>query len=107
MGLKYEQIGIRIKKERNRMKITQAQFAELLNLSVQYISDVERGIKHASLETMANIADQLNVSVDKLLYGISESDSLTRNTLSDLSSYEQKIIYEVVSALKSILLDNR
>ncbi len=111
MGLKYEQIGIRIKKERNRLKISQAQFAELVDLSVQYISQIERGIKHMSLETIANIANKLNVSVDNLLYGVSGSDSgrdiFTRDILSDCSNHERQIIYEALLAIKSVLIKNR
>ena len=69
MYLNYQHIGARIKAERNRMRLTQAQLAELVDLSVQYISQIERGVRHLSLEVIANIAVTLNASVDMLMFG--------------------------------------
>ena len=44
MSIDYKLIGSRIKSERIRQKITQEKLAESLDVSVGYVSQLERGI---------------------------------------------------------------
>lgn len=60
-------IGFKIKKAREEKGYTQEQLAEKLDLSVQHISVIERGIKAPRLETFVNIANELDVDADYLL----------------------------------------
>ena len=59
-------MGRRIKTARERKGYTQEQLAERLNLSVQHVSVIERGIKAPKLETFINadflLSDALAVS---------------------------------------------
>ena len=48
----YQQIGRQIRAARLRRKMTQAQLAETADLSVPYISHVERGKKRVSLDAL-------------------------------------------------------
>ena len=61
--------GQRIKAARLKNDITQEQMAEHLNLSWSMISKIERGTNSPSIETLVEIADFLNVSVDFLTTG--------------------------------------
>lgn len=59
-------LGRRIKKERLKRGITQEQLAEKVDISVNFMSLIENG-RNMSVETLANIAVALGVTVDYLL----------------------------------------
>ena len=67
MKLDYLKVGIRIKKARIDKKQTQAQLAEQLDLSNNYISSIERGTSIPSLETFIAICNALDVTADMML----------------------------------------
>ena len=50
MRIDYKLIGNRIKTERKKSGITQEVLAEMLDVTVGYVSQVERGITKISLE---------------------------------------------------------
>ncbi|MFN3966310.1 MAG: helix-turn-helix domain-containing protein [Endomicrobiia bacterium] len=62
----YKLVGRRIRQERLRLNITQERLAELTNLSVAFIGQIERGDNRASLVTIQKIAEALNVPISKL-----------------------------------------
>jgi transcriptional regulator with XRE-family HTH domain len=55
-------LGERIRDERRRRGFTQAELAETLNLSVAYVSLIERGGRNPSFTTVVAIARALGVS---------------------------------------------
>lgn len=63
------QIGSRVKTAREAMRYTQENLAERIDVSVQYISDLERGVVGASLPTMIKLCQVLHTSSDFLLMG--------------------------------------
>lgn len=69
MMLNYRTIGQRIREIRNKKNLTQEKLAEMCSLSVSYISRIESGTKHASLNSLVTLGDVLDVTVDTLLYG--------------------------------------
>jgi transcriptional regulator with XRE-family HTH domain len=70
----YAAIGQRVAKLRKERGLTQAQFAELLNISVKHCSSVERGASCFSFEKLIEVADLLDCSADYLLRGIDARD---------------------------------
>lgn len=62
------QIGNQIRKARERSGLTQEQFAEAIDNSPQFISDLERGLSGISLETLKKICETLQVSSDTILF---------------------------------------
>jgi transcriptional regulator with XRE-family HTH domain len=60
-----KQFGTRLRQIRGR-HMTQERFAETLNLSVDFLSLVERGISAPSFETLERIAKRLKVPVADL-----------------------------------------
>lgn len=58
-----KQLGERIKKIRKAAKLTQGRLAEKTNLSVEYISRLERGVAQPSFKTLTIIAVALNVTI--------------------------------------------
>jgi transcriptional regulator with XRE-family HTH domain len=70
------QIGSRIRNAREDAKLTQEKMAESVDVSVQYVSDLERGIVGASVPTIIRICRCLNVSCDYILLGQERDDEL-------------------------------
>ena len=64
--------------------ITQEQLAELLNVSYEHISKLERGKRHASLELIVTISQQFSVSTDYLLLGKKKEQLSGRQKLLDV-----------------------
>ena len=69
MNFNYKRIGEQVKKIRRQNNMTQANLAELTDMSDTYISRIETGAKRASLESLAKIAYILNTSLDGLVFG--------------------------------------
>ena len=63
------QIGEQIKAAREQAKLTQEQLSERVDVSPQYISDLERGVVGISIPTLKRLCTILGVSSDQLLFG--------------------------------------
>lgn len=60
--------GQRIKSARKKANMTQAELAQKLDIPFQSVSQWERGIRSPKIETLAKIANALNVSLSDLLW---------------------------------------
>lgn len=69
MHVDYSLIGKRIKSERKLRGYTQEILAERLDVSIGYISQVERGITKISLDLLAAIATALQCDLSFLVTG--------------------------------------
>ena len=63
------QIGERIKAAREYAGLTQEQFAEYIDVSPQFVSDIERGVVGISLTTLKRVCVVLGISSDQILFG--------------------------------------
>lgn len=63
----YRLLGERIKHERLNVGLTQEALAEKVEITTQYVSQIERGERKLSLETFVRISKVLGVSTDYLL----------------------------------------
>ena len=61
-----QKFGKRLRDIRAQRQMTQEQFAETLDLSVDFLSLIERGRNAPSFETLEKIAKRLRVSVADL-----------------------------------------
>lgn len=82
-----DDMGKRIFELRNRMNLTQEDFAELADVSPQMVSTAERGEKALRPENLLKISKALGVSVDYLLTGeiIEKDATLIANKLMSLT----------------------
>ena len=60
----YEKIGKRVKEAREKSEMTQTGLAEKADVSVTYISSIERGLSFPRGEVLVEILNALNVSAD-------------------------------------------
>ena len=66
-------IGVRIRKQREYLGYTREQFAELIDVTPKFCSDIETGVKGMSVPTLCRISKSLRISTDYILYGAGES----------------------------------
>ena len=95
------EIGNRISVERRRNNITQEQLAEKMNVSIQMISNLERGNKAIKINNLVNLTQILGVSTDYILTGnknLNEKSALL-DKLSNLSSDDYLIIETLINKL--------
>ena len=62
-------LGLNIKNSRKNIKLTQAQLAEITNLSTVHISHIEGGSVKMSVDTLINICNALNTTPNDILWG--------------------------------------
>ena len=63
----YKRLGTRIREERKRLHLTQAQLAEAIDISDTYMGAIERGERSLTLDTLVSLVNRLGVTVDYLL----------------------------------------
>ncbi|MBQ8596468.1 MAG: helix-turn-helix transcriptional regulator [Lachnospiraceae bacterium] len=69
MSVDYKDLGSRIKKKRENLGMSQAELADLTDLSTQHISNVENARSKIGLDKLVTVANVLNCSIDELLCG--------------------------------------
>lgn len=104
MGLDYSIIGSRIKEARNAKKLTQEALSEQLDVSVAFLSRVERGSSHISLKRLNQICDILEISQGYILDGADSTNSNYLNKefvelLDKCSPEKQKLIYDIAKTI--------
>lgn len=74
--MNYKRLGERIREERLKLKLTQAQLAEDIDISDTYMGAIERGERSLTLDTLVRLVNRLGVTVDYLLAdSVSDTDS--------------------------------
>ena len=85
MEINYSIIGIRLKQARINKKLTQEKLAEMLEISVTYISRVECGSTKINLKRLIQICGLLDTSVSSIVEGTYlKSESYLSSAFSDL-----------------------
>lgn len=64
----YFYMGRQIRHYRRVRGMSQSELAAALGLSAAHVGHIERGSRHASLETVVAISQQLEVSLDTLIF---------------------------------------
>ena len=82
----YKRLGIRIREERKRLNLTQAQLAEAIDISDTYMGAIERGERSLTLDTLVRLVNRLGVTVDYML-----SDSVSDNDSNIMEQFKQII----------------
>ena len=72
----YKRLGERIREERRKLNLTQAQLAEDIDISNTYMGAIERGERCLTLDTLVRLVNRLGVTVDYLLVdSVTDTDS--------------------------------
>lgn len=104
MALDYKLMGERLKKARIQKGYTQEKLAEVMKVSIAYISRIETGKTHLNLKRLNEICVELGTSESYILNGASDSSSSYLNTefdtlLKDCSARDKELIYQIASII--------
>lgn len=102
----YSLLGARIRNCRKGRGMSQARLAELLDVSVNYIGQIELAERHIGLELLENISIVLDISILSLLYEVNTGALLTEEInliLRKCTNAELFVISDMIRALKSSL----
>lgn len=107
MKLNYSIIGMRLKQARLDKKITQEKLAEMLDVSVAYISRVECGSTEINMKRLAEICGLLDVSLSYVLEDISSTSSAYLNTaFTDLLKNCPPEKIDLIYKISKIIVEN-
>ena len=107
MAVDFKLIGKRIQEKRKELKKTQEDLAEYLDVSVCYVSNMERGTTKISLTTLVNISDFLGCDVSDLVSKVSTNGNgyLSEELgalINSLSNQEKHILLSLLQTYKKI-----
>ncbi len=102
------QIGLRVKQAREAAGLTQERLSELVDVTAQYLSSVERGAVGLSVPVLTRLCSILLVSSDFILMGDVECSDATSITarLSRLPFEHVKNVEEILNCyMESIAIE--
>ena len=100
-------IGKRIRQQREYMGLTREQFAEQIDVTPKFCSDIETGAKGMSIPTLCRISKVLRLSTDYILYGKTEQENpdsvmmVLENCSKRERTYAEQLLKIFVAAMNS------
>jgi len=95
-----KQIGARVRAQREYLGITREGLCGFVSISPQFLSEIERGVKGVSAETLYKLCEGLGVSADFILMGkksVSDVSMISRT----LATLDEKYIPLAEEMLKT------
>ena len=104
MALDYAIVGHRLKKSRIKKHMTQEDLAEKIDVSVAFISRVERGLSHFNLKRLGEVCSLLDVTEGEILNGTSSTSehyliSEFNEIMKNASPEQQKLIFKIAKTI--------
>ena len=112
MPLNIFALGRRIHQVRKKRGYSQIALADKVHISTTFLSYIESGSKAMSLDTFVEIVNMLNTTADDLLRDSLVNTTIVSNNvltelISDCSTYEERVLLEVLASTKQSLRDNK
>ena len=101
MTIDYKALGAKIKEYRKKENITQEQLAEMADISLSHMSNIETASASVSLPALKLIADALDVTLDELLI-----DSYSKKQKEYLYSRKLECILEQCETVEQEIIVN-
>lgn len=104
MAIDYSIVGERLKKARLSKKLTQEDLAEEMDISVAFLSRIERGKSPINLKRLNQLCSLLDISEGYILSGTFD-DSETylvedfKTILDSCTPEQQKLIYDIAKVI--------
>lgn len=100
-------IGERIKRKRQEKGITQEKLAEKMDISIAYLSRIERGASNINLKRLVEISELLDTNVSELIIGTNPKteiylDKEMKNVLERCTPEKQRLIYNIAKIIAGI-----
>ena len=100
-------IGTTIRKRREEMNMTQAELAELIDVTTGFVGQMERGESAPNLSTLKSIIDALSLEPNSL-FNVGEEEKVPEGLYElyhiflTLSEHDQKVILLVARSLRQL-----
>jgi transcriptional regulator with XRE-family HTH domain len=103
-NIDYKELGKRIRSERRKQDLTQEELAEMADISASFMGHIERGGRTLSIETLAKLANVLNVSIEYIICGEFNYQPNTLpaeilDALNQMSSNQRKVFLNIMKTL--------
>lgn len=104
MAVDYSVIGERIKNARKACNMTQENLSEKMDVSIAFLSRIERGSSQINLKRLSQICEILGTSEGEILTGTCSNSPLYlsnefANLLENCSPSKQRLIYDVAKVI--------
>ena len=88
------EIGKRIQTRRKQQGLTQEQLADKMDVSIQMVSNLERGNKAIRIDNLIKLSQTLNISTDYILTGKETTEDMQTLTeqMAALSQRDRKMM---------------
>ena len=108
----YKSIGVRIKAARQQKHYTQDQVADMCDVSIQHISNIENNKTKVSLPLLIDIANALQVTLDQLVCGVlQQADAVYAKEIDEIfescSIEEKRLLIRSLKSTKKLLDDQK
>lgn len=109
MSIDFKIIGERIREARKKAGITQEELSEILDVTVGFISRMERGKTEVNLKRLGQIARILDIPLEELVSGTTpDSEKYLDKDLAKIyencDADQQKLIYNVAKIIANTKL---
>ena len=97
------EVGARIRRARSLLGLTQEQFAERIEISPQFLTEIETGKKGMSAETLYRICTTFHLSADYILLGRTAPETLShsiQSALDNLPGPYRTMTQEILTAIE-------
>lgn len=106
MAIDYSIVGERLKRARLDKKLTQEDLAEEIDVSVAFLSRVERGKSPINLKRLNQLCSLLDISEGYVLSGTSDDSEVYleedfKKILDNCTPYQQKLIYDIAKVISN------
>ena len=95
MSVSYKVIGRHIQEARKRMKLTQRDVAEQLNISHSHYCNFEKGKRMLSIDALIELAALLHLSLDFMLMGQEPQNDIIRHKVRSMIEFMTAIEKEL------------
>lgn len=95
-----------LKTRRKQLGFTQEKICEKLDISYSHYVKLENGINAPSFETLINISNVLNTSIDSLIFKSIDNDIKLNNLFNKVADYDEEKL-KIIKDFINFLLDTK
>lgn len=95
-------VGERIRNYRVSHRYTQADFAKSMDISVNFLSEIENGKKGMSQETLYKLCEHFGLSADYILFGREAVGTPQPVPVQTIGDSERKILTDFLVSMRGV-----
>lgn len=91
-----DSFGIALRAARKKRHLTQKELAEKLHMSVRTIIEAEQGHSNPKFETVALLAEELDISLDSIIFPGSATTPVSKNVIDFFSGKSETEVQKYI-----------